>query len=138
MGISHLGVVTDHVEPEDRRPGALLLAGVGDDDHREGRGLGCVPGKNNFYFYYFHNRNNKHNDIMHIIFYTEHMQVNDIRHKKNRNRRNSTCNSTDKPFSSNTVLKKMMCSSSVTLREICHHQKHTHRSLSGCSQLLEL
>lgn len=49
-GISHLGIVTDHVEPEDRCPGALLLAGVGDDDHREGGGLGCVPGKNNFYF----------------------------------------------------------------------------------------
>lgn len=37
--ISHLGVLTDHVEPEDRCPGTLLLAGVGDDDHREGGGL---------------------------------------------------------------------------------------------------
>lgn len=39
MGISHIGVQTEHVEPEDRRPGALLLAGVGDDDHRDGGGL---------------------------------------------------------------------------------------------------
>lgn len=36
---SDLGVLADHVEPEDGRPGALLLAGVGDDDHREGGGL---------------------------------------------------------------------------------------------------
>lgn len=36
---SHLGVLADHVEPEDGRPGALLLAGVGDDDHGEGGGL---------------------------------------------------------------------------------------------------
>lgn len=39
-GISHLGVLTDHVEPENRSPGTLLLAGVGDDDHRKGAGLG--------------------------------------------------------------------------------------------------
>lgn len=37
-----LGVLADHVEPEDGRPGALLLAGVGDDDHREGGGLRTV------------------------------------------------------------------------------------------------
>lgn len=37
--ISHPGVLTDHVEPEDGGPGALLLAGVGDDDNWEGGGL---------------------------------------------------------------------------------------------------
>ena len=42
MGTSHLGVQTEQVEPEDGRPGALLLAGVGDDDHRDGRGLDVV------------------------------------------------------------------------------------------------
>ena len=56
---------------------------------------------------------------------------------KRSRRGNSTCNSTDKPFSSNTVLKKMMCSSSVTLREICQHQ-NTHRSLFDCLSLLEI
>lgn len=39
---SDLGVLADHVEPEDGRPGALLLAGVGDDDHREGGGLRTI------------------------------------------------------------------------------------------------
>lgn len=42
--ISHLCVLTEHIEPEDRRPGTLLLAGVGDDDHRERGGLGWGPG----------------------------------------------------------------------------------------------
>lgn len=37
-----LGILADHVEPEDGRPGALLLAGVGDDDHREGGGLRTI------------------------------------------------------------------------------------------------
>lgn len=69
MGISHLGVLTDHVEPEDRCPGTLLLAGVGDDYHWEGGGLGCVPGKKLFLFRsYFNHRNNKH-------VYTEHIYV---------------------------------------------------------------
>lgn len=37
-----LGVLADHVEPEDGRPSTLLLAGVGDDDHREGGGLRMI------------------------------------------------------------------------------------------------
>lgn len=39
MAKSYLGILADHAEPENRRPGALLLAGVGDDDHRKGGGL---------------------------------------------------------------------------------------------------
>lgn len=78
---------------------------------------------------YFHNKNNKHNDVMHITFIHSICRLMTFfksqPYKKKRSRRNSTCNSTDKPFSSNTVLKKMMCSSSVTLREICQHQ-NTH------------
>lgn len=45
MDVSCLGVQTDHIEPEDRCPGTLLLAGVRDDDHREGAGLTFVTGK---------------------------------------------------------------------------------------------
>lgn len=45
MDVSCLGVQTDHVEPEDRCPGTLLLAGVRDDDHREGAGLHLSQGK---------------------------------------------------------------------------------------------
>lgn len=45
MDVSCLGVQTDHVEPEDRCPGTLLLAGVRDDDHREGAGLRLSRGK---------------------------------------------------------------------------------------------
>lgn len=33
MATAHLGVLTQHVEPEDRCPGTLLLAGVRNDDH---------------------------------------------------------------------------------------------------------
>lgn len=37
---SHLWLKAKHVEPEDGSPGTLLLAGVGDDDHRERGRLG--------------------------------------------------------------------------------------------------
>lgn len=39
VAVSCLGVYTDHVEPNDGRPGTLLLAGIRDDDHWEGGGL---------------------------------------------------------------------------------------------------
>lgn len=37
--MSHLGILTEHVEPEDGRPGTILLARVGDNDNWEGGGL---------------------------------------------------------------------------------------------------
>lgn len=56
--ISHLGVLADQVEPEDRRPGTLLLAGVGDDDHWKGGGLGGAPVKSNLLFRSYFNHHN--------------------------------------------------------------------------------
>lgn len=90
-GISHLGVLTDHVEPEDRCPGTLLLAGVGDDDHWEGGGLGCVPGKKNFFYL-------GHISIMETInIFIQNTFMCQPYNKKSC-KRNTTCNSTDKPL----------------------------------------
>ena len=69
-GISNLGVLTDHVEPENRSPCTLLLAGVGDDDHRKGAGLGNLPGRNNYSLDYnsmIQKKNNKNNDNICIL-----------------------------------------------------------------------
>lgn len=82
---SDLGVLTDHVEPEDRCPGTLLLAGVGDDNQWEGGSLGCSQGINNFL-----NVNNILNTFMLMTFFED-------SHITSR-KRNPTCKSTDKPL----------------------------------------
>lgn len=96
---SDLGVLADHVEPEDRRPGALLLAGVGDDDHREGGGLWTIPALKLETTRWFWREDNSG--------------------------RTCTCSGMLRSLYWKTVSKQMMWSSSVTLREICQTHKDT-------------
>lgn len=131
-GISHLGVLTDHVEPEDRCPGTLLLAGVGDDDHWEGGGLGCVPGKKNFFLFrsYFNHRNNKH------FLYRTHLCASHITRK--------VAKETPPATQQTSLYAEIQCQSRWCAAPLWHWEKSvktkthtsTHRSLFGCSHHL--
>ncbi len=93
---------------------------------REEAYVGC-QGKNSFSLVILYTLHNKKIWLLYKIcsfihFYSKASHT-------TRNSGDCTCKLTDKPFSSNTVSKWMMCSSSVTLREICQHGNthiHTH------------